>query len=199
MKKYLAYIVLKTPLVVIQLVFLSLYSCGQPKSHTIKLEALDSTQKTSIYNWTSFRFKSSANIDSITTQCEKRLVVRWKDTTINLLPLETGTFVLKFLKLGIAIDSFTFVASTNSYFKEEWKKVKDGVTPTPLTAEQYRAWKNYYEYKMLYKKVPDFKTVNVYGDSLTNINFIGKTTVINFWEHGCMPCMAEIPYLNKLK
>jgi thiol-disulfide isomerase/thioredoxin len=194
-----AFIPLTILLVAILPILFLLYSCGKVNNHFIKIEALDSAQKIVVYDWKWFRVESVLSFDSITTQCEKRLAIRWNDSIIKILPLDTGLFILRFLKSGIPFDSFSFISLKNPLFIQDWKMVNNGTVPIPLTSEQYKLWKRFYEYQLLDKKIPSFKSVNVFGDIITNNNFKGKITVLNFWTYGCQPCMAEIPYLNKLK
>ena len=48
------------------------------------------------------------------------------------------------------------------------------------------------------KKFPDLTVELLNGEQLSFSDFIGKTVVVNWWFVGCVPCMAEIPGLNKL-
>ena len=44
-----------------------------------------------------------------------------------------------------------------------------------------------------------FKTVDLNGQQVESVDFLGKVVVINFWFIACPPCQQEIPYLNELK
>lgn len=46
---------------------------------------------------------------------------------------------------------------------------------------------------------PDFKYVNLQGDSMTMDNFKGKVIYIDVWATWCAPCIAEHPYMEELQ
>ena len=46
--------------------------------------------------------------------------------------------------------------------------------------------------------VPEFKAVDVKGKEYTSDQFKGKVQVLDFWFTGCVPCRAEMPYMEKL-
>jgi len=53
--------------------------------------------------------------------------------------------------------------------------------------------------KFIGKKLP-FNSVTTINDELLNIkSFDGKPTLINFWFTSCIPCIKEMPELNKIK
>ena len=45
---------------------------------------------------------------------------------------------------------------------------------------------------------PEFKAVDVKGKEYTSDQFKGKVQVLDFWFTGCVPCRAEMPYMEKL-
>ena len=45
---------------------------------------------------------------------------------------------------------------------------------------------------------PEFKAVDVKGKEYTSEQFKGKVQVLDFWFTGCVPCRAEMPYMEKL-
>lgn len=55
---------------------------------------------------------------------------------------------------------------------------------------------NYYKWEGKY--LPELNFEDIYGNKLTPMNTNGKTLVINCWFTNCVPCVAEIPELNKL-
>jgi len=47
-------------------------------------------------------------------------------------------------------------------------------------------------------KVPDIEFFDESGKKLTNINLIGKVSVINLWATWCPPCVKELPSIDRL-
>jgi len=45
---------------------------------------------------------------------------------------------------------------------------------------------------------PEFKAVDVTGKEYASGEFKGKVQVLDFWFTGCVPCRAEMPYMEKL-
>ena len=51
----------------------------------------------------------------------------------------------------------------------------------------------------LNKPIPDFELSTLYHKNINPKDLKGKVTLINFWFTRCAPCIAEMPYLNKIK
>lgn len=47
-------------------------------------------------------------------------------------------------------------------------------------------------------KAPDFIAVDVNGKEYKLSDFLGKVVVLDFWFTGCIPCKAEMPYMDKI-
>ena len=45
---------------------------------------------------------------------------------------------------------------------------------------------------------PDFELLSNTGEPMTNTDYAGKTTLINFWATWCVPCRKEMPMLMEL-
>jgi len=45
---------------------------------------------------------------------------------------------------------------------------------------------------------PDFELRNLDGESISLSGFKGKPVLLNFWNTGCPPCRAEMPYLQQV-
>lgn len=45
---------------------------------------------------------------------------------------------------------------------------------------------------------PAFTAVDINGKSYSSADYAGKVMVLDFWFSGCIPCKAEMPYMEKL-
>lgn len=54
-------------------------------------------------------------------------------------------------------------------------------------------------FRLLNKKLPDFKLEDINGKEFSSSQLMGKPTLINFGGIYCKGCMQEIPRLNKFK
>jgi thiol-disulfide isomerase/thioredoxin len=48
------------------------------------------------------------------------------------------------------------------------------------------------------KEIPQFSFIGRSGKSYTNESLKGKVVVFNFWSVNCVPCLGEIPVLNRI-
>jgi len=46
--------------------------------------------------------------------------------------------------------------------------------------------------------VPDIEFITGNGDKITLAHFAGKPVILNFWATWCIPCIEEMPTLNRL-
>jgi len=53
-------------------------------------------------------------------------------------------------------------------------------------------------YSLLDQIAPDYSALTLEEKVITAASQKGKITIINFWYIGCIPCMEEIPILNKV-
>lgn len=60
-----------------------------------------------------------------------------------------------------------------------------------------RLKENIYDFKG--KELPEFELSTLNGKKLNSESLKGKPTVINFWFSNCLPCIEEMPLLNKIK
>lgn len=49
------------------------------------------------------------------------------------------------------------------------------------------------------KRLPQFKFQDILGHNYNNDSISQKILILNCWFIGCTPCIAEMPFLNKLK
>lgn len=47
-------------------------------------------------------------------------------------------------------------------------------------------------------KAPEFKAVDLKGKEYTSADFAGRVQVLDFWFTGCVPCRAEMPFMEKI-
>ena len=55
-----------------------------------------------------------------------------------------------------------------------------------------------YEHALIEKPAPDFTLRDLRGNQVSLSDFRGQPVILNFWATWCMPCRAEIPYLEAL-
>ena len=48
------------------------------------------------------------------------------------------------------------------------------------------------------QKAPNFKVIDINGNKIDSNKLRGKVIVLNFWFTSCMPCISEIPALNRV-
>ena len=58
--------------------------------------------------------------------------------------------------------------------------------------------KTIWENCLIGKKIPTIKTLNINGDSIKVDTGLNTLYVLQFWAEWCVPCMYEIPIINKL-
>jgi hypothetical protein len=92
----------------------------------------------------------------------------------------------KLVKKDSVINFILFVAEKSSENKNLTNKIE-------FTFQQDSL------YLLLDKKLPEFVLQDLTGRSFSSSELLGKPTLINFWAKYCLPCIAEIPQLNKLK
>jgi thiol-disulfide isomerase/thioredoxin len=83
-------------------------------------------------------------------------------------------------------------------FKQQYNKCSQIMNGVDIEDTSFFTLK----YKMLDcligSKAPDFSAKALDGMMLTLANLRGQVVVINFWNTGCKPCIAEMPALNEI-
>lgn len=49
------------------------------------------------------------------------------------------------------------------------------------------------------KRAPDFRIKDIEGKSITIKDFKGKYVLLDFWATWCAPCMAQLPFIKKIR
>ncbi|MGB3607339.1 MAG: TlpA disulfide reductase family protein [Psychroserpens sp.] len=77
------------------------------------------------------------------------------------------------------------------------KTIEMKVIPLGAVDKDFNPYEN--AEKFIGKKLP-FNSITTINDELLNIRSLnGKPTLINFWFTNCIPCIKEMPELNKIK
>ena len=92
----------------------------------------------------------------------------------------------------------TFVYADNIWFKSLLQKV---LYPYMKATFHNRFFRNLEELITVKvgSKFPRFDKVDINGNRISNKDFQDKLIIINFWNIYCVPCIKEMPELNKLK
>lgn len=64
--------------------------------------------------------------------------------------------------------------------------------------KQYNGMKAQYSTITRGNVAPAFTAVDINGKSYSSADYTGKVLVLDFWFSGCIPCKAEMPYMEKL-
>lgn len=110
-----------------------------------------------------------------------------------------GAFMLRYLELILKAG---YAEDFLSYLKQAEEAVKQ---PTVGYLSQLDGLKKQYadlrgKVKNIIRgnAVPMFTGVDVNGNSHSSADYSGKVWVLDFWFSGCIPCKAEMPYMEKL-
>lgn len=150
-----------------------------------------------VYKWTSLSM-SELNLSAYSkVDLDGNAILQKMDSQYVILPLDTNDIILTFSN-ETQKRTLTLKASPNAHFDPAWATLDCSETPTPLTGEQFRAYSTYCNYRMLNQPISNFSLKTIDGHKLDSASLKGKITFLNFWYYGCMPCMAEMPAINKL-
>lgn len=122
------------------------------------------------------------------------------DDSLYIAALDTGEIEVSFFSFSLQEqNSLVLKPEINLLFDSSWQNLEFGVIPTPLTEKQYKVFKLFSYYRLINKPCPKFTSTAIDGSKFCEKDLRGKITLMNFWFHGCKPCMAEIPALNNIK
>jgi peroxiredoxin len=93
---------------------------------------------------------------------------------------------------------FTGISLKAQTFKEQYTSCSQLMNGVDIEDTSYFTQK----YKMLDcligSDAPDFRVKALDGKTISLADLKGKVVVINFWNTGCRPCIAEMPALNEI-
>ena len=114
------------------------------------------------------------------------LTIKEKDKLLNDYPGIQQEFNIKTIAGEIA-GEINF-SNADIIIQPTIKNVVEKSAPAPLNISDNLAGKSF----------PDFAWTDINNNKVSLENLKGKTVVINFWHTSCVPCIAEMPLLNKL-
>ena len=131
----------------------------------------------------------------------------YRDTSLKLYQDFTG---INSSGNVIAKDSFLNLLSSGTYLPLKLKsndatiyyqliKLNDSVDNDIKTTIKYWGLQEEEYYKLEGKDFPDFKFVDINGNTYDNNSTRGKIVVFKCWFLDCLPCIKEIPLLNELR
>lgn len=154
------------------------------------------------FDWSAYYFKKGKdklNPKDISYDVIGNAEHRVDDTRLWIMPLDTSRILIE-VETGLEKKNYALHATPNLLIDSSWYHVPMGQFPTPLDKNSMKAWSNFSQYRILGQQVPEFSHFDyLTSDTVTSDIFLGKTTLLNFWYRGCMPCIAEMPALKKLK
>ena len=68
----------------------------------------------------------------------------------------------------------------------------------PALEARYQTLRETHKAILRGKMAPEFKAVDINGKEYSSADFKGKIQVLDFWFTGCVPCRAEMPYMEKI-
>jgi len=87
------------------------------------------------------------------------------------------------------------VFTSNTISGQATDSLKNAMLEKIKSSERFK--ENIYEFKG--KELPKFELELLNGEKLNSESLKGKPTVINIWFSNCVPCIEEMPLLNKIK
>jgi len=184
------------------LILLVLLSCSAEQKVAKEIKLVAQRDYLQTFDWSVYYFKqgnNKLNPKELKFDLIGNVEHQVSDTALWIMPLDTSQILIE---LGEASEKRTYGlrAMANHLIDSSWYNMPLGKFPTPLDANSLKAWSNFSQFRILGQQVPEFRHYDYLTlDTVTSDIFRGKTTLLNFWYRGCMPCMAEMPALKKLK
>jgi len=172
---------------------------------SFSLKKEKANQPLTVYKWEEVYFKSDFRANNRFIDLEGNGYYKTKNEKAWIIAFDTLPVTIKVVELTNdsiqLIEKLNYKAQYNPDFHKAWDTLELGEIPTPLNKKEAEAFRDYSDfklYRLLGQKSPEFSVQSVYGESFTEDSLLNKVTLINFWFHGCLPCMAEIPALNEV-
>jgi thiol-disulfide isomerase/thioredoxin len=107
-------------------------------------------------------------------------------------------FVLALLDYSVVMGDFKLI---NAEMKEALPLVKDAKNLVKINALKAKLARNIsiFKYAPTGTDVSSYTFNDLNGKKVSISDFKGKILFIDIWNTACMPCIAEMPYLNKLE
>ena len=97
------------------------------------------------------------------------------------------------LQKGFADDFPAYLEGVRPYITHP-----EALKALPALETRYRESREAHKTILRGQVAPEFKAVDVKGKEYTSADFKGREQVLDFWFTGCVPCRAEMPYMEKL-
>jgi len=184
------------------LLVLLVFSCSPEQNVAEEIKLVAQREYLQTFDWSVYYFKrgnQKLNPKEVKFDLIGNVEHQVSDTALWIMPLDTSHILIE---LGEVSEKRTYGlrAVANHLIDSSWYHVPLGEMPTPLDKNSFKAWVNFSQFRILGQQVPEFRHYDYLTlDTITSDIFRGKTTLLNFWYRGCMPCMAEMPALKKLK
>lgn len=132
----------------------------------------------------------------------------WEADPVNFLTQYTArisdkkvraAFLVRYLKqilrAGYSDDFPVYLSIARSSVPERNEEFLQELT---RLEKQYNAIKSEYSTIARGETAPAFTAYDVNGKSYSSADYAGKVMVLDFWFSGCVPCKAEMPYMEQL-
>lgn len=112
-------------------------------------------------------------------------------------PQLRGEFILRYIDLA---QQKGFSADFDSYLVLAKKMLtkQDDLERVAKFEAIHNAQKEQYKTILTGEKAPAFTAYDINGKKYESSQFAGKVLVLDFWFSGCIPCKAEMPYMEQI-
>lgn len=97
------------------------------------------------------------------------------------------------LQKGFSDDFPVYLASVRPFITDT-----AALKELPALEARYQTLRETHKAILRGEMAPEFKAVDINGKEYSSVDFKGKIQVLDFWFTGCVPCRAEMPYMEKI-